>query len=168
MSVGWNFAAAGGAPGSPRDSHGKEGSRMENAKGAVHVEGCTPILRVTDIHASVRWYAEVLGFQKEWGAEPPHDKFCSVGLEGGSIMLCQGAQGCRGTYVWIGVDDLDPVIANCRAHGAKVVQPPTNYSWSYEMEVEDPDGHVLRIGCDSREDMPYQDVLDAEKRKERA
>jgi predicted enzyme related to lactoylglutathione lyase len=77
-------------------------------------------------------------------------------------MLCQGAQGCPGTWVWIGVDDIEPLYANCQAHGAKIVLPPTNYSWGYEMNVEDPDGHVLRLGCEPREDLPYRDIPDAQ------
>ena len=40
------------------------------------------------------------------------------------IYLCQGDEGGR-------------------AHGCG---PPENYAWAYEMEVEDPDGHVLRFG----------------------
>jgi predicted enzyme related to lactoylglutathione lyase len=138
---------------------------MDNGTKTVNVEGVTPILRVEDIHASIQWYRQVLGFEKEWGAEPPHDKFCSVGTGDAAIMLCQGAQGCAGTWIWIGVDDLEPVYANCQAHGAKIVQPPTNYSWAYEMAVKDPDGHVIRLGCDSREDLPYQDTADADGRK---
>lgn len=130
------------------------GSTVEN----VGVEGVTPILRVKDIQASIRWYREMLGFEREWGAEPPHEDFCSVARGRGSLMLCEGAQGCSGTWVWIGVDDIGPLYENCKARGATIHLPPTNYSWAYEMAVRDPDGHVLRLGCDPREDLPYQDL----------
>ena len=30
--------------------------------------------------------------------------------------------------------------------------PPTNFSWAYEMQVEDPDGNVLRLGSDPNSD----------------
>ena len=30
-----------------------------------------------------------------------------------------------------------------------------NYPWAYEMKVDDPDGHVLRFGSESRSDRPF-------------
>ena len=35
-----------------------------------------------------------------------------------------------------------------------------NYSWALEMQVEDRDGNVLRIGSDPREDEPFGEWLD--------
>src|SRR5205085_2150333 len=42
-----------------------------------------------------------------------------------------------------------------RAKGAKIRHPPTNYSWAGEMQVEDPDGNVLRLGSDRKEGLPH-------------
>jgi hypothetical protein len=32
--------------------------------------------------------------------------------------------------------------------GVTIRQAPTNYPWDLEIHVEDPDGHVLRMGSD--------------------
>ena len=36
----------------------------------------------------------------------------------------------------------------------------TNYSWAYEMQVEDLDGNVLRIGSEPKADRPFGGWLD--------
>ena len=32
---------------------------------------------------------------------------------------------------------------------------PTNFSYALEMHIEDPDGHVLRLGTDPEESLPF-------------
>jgi len=65
-------------------------------------------------------------------------------------MLIEGEQGQPGTWVWIGVEDADVFYAEFSANGAHIRSPPENFSWAYEFAVEDPDGHVLRIGSDPK------------------
>ena len=36
------------------------------------------------------------------------------------------------------------------AKGARIRDAPQNYPWAYEFSVEDPDGHVLRIGSEPK------------------
>lgn len=72
----------------------------------------------------------------------------SVGRDGRSIMLCEGAQGQPGTWVWIGMEDILPLYQRLSGRGARIRQPPENRPWAYEMQVEDPDGHVLRFGSE--------------------
>jgi predicted enzyme related to lactoylglutathione lyase len=73
-----------------------------------------------------------------------------VARSGHAIMLCQGAQGQPGTWIWIGVDDIDPLFAEYRTKGAQFLQVPTDRPWAYEMQLLDPDGHVLRFGSEPR------------------
>jgi predicted enzyme related to lactoylglutathione lyase len=113
------------------------------------VECIIPILRVANLAASIRFYVNVLGFQVDWG-DGPESEMCSVSRDGRSIMLCQGDQGHRGTWVWIGVEDIEPLHAQLVAAGAKVVLEPTNFDWAYEFRIEDPDGHVLRFGSEPK------------------
>jgi hypothetical protein len=47
------------------------------------------------------------------------------------------------------------------ARGANIRVPPTNFEWAFEMQVEDLDGNVLRLGSDPKEGVPYGDFLDA-------
>lgn len=115
-------------------------------------EGAEPILRVTDMTASVRYYVEVLGFQNaDWGTE----EFTAVTRDNASVYLCHGAQGNPGTWAWIGVDDVAALYEEYRASGALIRHPPRNYPWALELQVEDPDGHVLRFGSEPRPDVPF-------------
>ena len=114
-------------------------------------EGSTPILRVSDMAASVRYYVEVLGFKNAaWG----NNDFTSVNRDRAGIYLCRGGQGQPGTWVWLGVEDVAALYEEYEASGAKILHLPENYSWAYEMKVEDPDGHVLRFGSEPRKDLP--------------
>jgi catechol 2,3-dioxygenase-like lactoylglutathione lyase family enzyme len=117
------------------------------------VECVIPILHVRDLAASLAFYLDVLGFQTDWRGE----RQASVSRDGKAIMLCQGEQGHPGTWVWIGVEDVEPLYADYKARGANVVQEPTNYWWALEFRIADPDGHVLRFGSDAKRDRPTVD-----------
>ena len=41
---------------------------------------------------------------------------------------------------------------------ARFLHLPTNRPWAYEMQVVDPDGHVLRFGSEPREDSNAPDA----------
>ncbi|HET6670152.1 MAG TPA: glyoxalase superfamily protein [Pyrinomonadaceae bacterium] len=114
-------------------------------------ENATPILSVGDLVISVRYYVETLGFTSaDWGSHI----FTSVNRDRAGIYLCQGGQGRPGTWVWIGVEDVASLYEEYTASGAKILRPPQNYPWAFEMHVEDPDGHVLRFGSEPRSDRP--------------
>ncbi len=117
----------------------------------VSVECITPILNVADLATSLGFYADLLGFKVDWNA----GAMASVSRDGRSIMLCQDAQGQAGTWVWIGVDNIEPLFEAYVAKGVTIRQKPTNHPWAYEMQIEDPDGHVLRIGSDPKSDRPF-------------
>jgi uncharacterized glyoxalase superfamily protein PhnB len=117
----------------------------------TRVEHADPILSVTNLAVSVAYYQEVLGFRNApWGGE----SFTAVTRDGACIYLCQGGQGGPGTWVWVGVEDVAALYDEYQASGARMRMPPVNYSWAYEMQVEDPDGHVLRFGSEPRTDIP--------------
>ena len=127
-------------------------SNSQSSKAAkVGFECVIPILRVNSLAASIRFYVDVLGFKVDWGGED-ESTFASVSRDRRAIMLCQGEQGQPGTWLWIGVEDIEPLFAKYRAEGVKFREGPTNYPWAYEMKIEDPDGHVLRFGSDTKED----------------
>ena len=122
---------------------------MNTAK--TRFEHADPILSVTDMAVSLAYYRDVLGFQAApWG----DDSFTSVNRDGACIYLCQGHQGAPGTWIWVGVEDVAALFAEYQASGARIRGAPVNHAWAYEMQVEDPDGHVLRFGSDSRADLP--------------
>jgi hypothetical protein len=129
----------------------------------MFVHRVTPILNVSDIAESFRWF-EKLGWKKGWDwGEPP--TFGGVRAGPSEIFLCQGAQGGRGksavkmTFgpdgdqladkgVWMSVwvDDVDALHRHCLEQGLDVAWPPTDMPWGVrEMHVRHPDGHVFRM-----------------------
>jgi hypothetical protein len=76
------------------------------------------------------------------------------------LFLCEGDQGNSGSWMWIDGVDVEKVYDELRASGAKIRHIPTNYPWALEMQVEDPDGNVLRIGSDPKKDEPTGEWLD--------
>jgi predicted lactoylglutathione lyase len=121
-------------------------------------EGITPILRVQSLTVSLDYYVQVLGFKVDWQSP---GIMAGISRDRCSIMLCEGDQGNPGTWAWIGVEDVEALYEEYKANGAKVRHPPTNYEWAYEMQIEDPDQHVLRFGSDSKTDQPLGEWLDA-------
>jgi predicted enzyme related to lactoylglutathione lyase len=111
-------------------------------------ECANPILSVTNMARSLRYYVDVLGFTNaDWGG----DDFTCVTRDNAGIYLSEGDQGQPGTWVWVGVEDAGALYEEYKAKGANILQSPENYPWAYEMRVSDPDGHVLRLGSEPRE-----------------
>jgi len=130
---------------------------MPSANKRTSFEHAEPILRVSDMAVTVRYYTEVLGFANaEWGS----DHFTSVSRDRASIYLCRGSQGQPGTWAWIGVEDVDALYEEYIQSGARVRNPPRNYPWALEIHVEDPDGHILRFGSEPKSDRPFDDWAD--------
>lgn len=115
----------------------------------IAVECIVPILRVASLSASLRFYVEVLGFRVDWG-DQEGGGMASVSRSGHAVMLCEGDQGHPGTWIWLGVEDIDPLFVEYRSKGARFLQPPLSRPWAYEMQLLDPDGHVLRFGSEPR------------------
>ena len=119
------------------------------------IENVTPILNVSDMNRSLAFYTDILGFEKaDWG----DDSFTSINRDKMGIYLCKGAQGVSGTWIWIGFDgDIFSLHQQLKAKGVTIQLPPTNFSWAYELQVVDPDGHVLRFGTDPDDKEPFAD-----------
>jgi predicted lactoylglutathione lyase len=112
-------------------------------------EGITPILRVQSLPVSLDYYVKVLGFKVNWQSP---GIMAGISRDRCSIMLCEGDQGNPGTWVWIGVEDAEALFEEYKAKRATIRQPTTNYPWAYEVQIEDPDQHVLRFGSDPKTD----------------
>jgi len=109
----------------------------------------TPILNVKDFAASIEYYINKLGFEKQWDwGNPP--TFGCVQRGKVQIFLCEGAQGQSGTWMSIWIDDVDALYEEYKKSGAIIRQPPTNFSWGVrEMNVQDLDGHRFRMSSES-------------------
>jgi len=119
------------------------------------IENIAPILNIKDMTASLAFYVDLLGFKNAaWGEA----HFTLISRDKTGIYLCRGGQGNAGTWVWIGFDgDLHLLYQYLQSRGANIILPPTNYSWALEMQVQDPDGHVLRFGTDPDPDKHFAD-----------
>ena len=75
----------------------------------------------------------------------------SGGTSAASISAA-GGQGHPGAWVWVGVGDVRALHRIYRERGAKIRMEPKNFPWALEMQIEDPDGNVLRFGSEPEED----------------
>jgi catechol 2,3-dioxygenase-like lactoylglutathione lyase family enzyme len=121
----------------------------EGSKNNFHP--AVPVLRVKDVQASIAYYRDVLGFEVRWGAG--EDFAC---LERGkcTLFLTDDKQSQPRMWVWIGVGDVRALHQRYVTSGAKIRNPPNNFEWTLEMQVEDLDGNVLRMGSEPEKDKP--------------
>lgn len=117
-----------------------------------HVEfgGITPILRVTNLETSLAYYVNALSFKVDWKYG---DGYAAVSRGKVTLMLCADDQGQSGTWVYVGISDADALYEELTEKGVVIRHPPTNYPWgARELQVTDPDGHVLRFGSDATDE----------------
>ena len=124
---------------------------------AVRFGGVNPIFRVQSLAASLDYYVRVLGFRIDWEFT---GVIASVSRDNVALFLSEGDQGHPGCWVWIGVGDAQRLHEELSQRGAKIRQPPTNFPWALEMQVQDLDGNVLRLGSEPRKDAPIGQWLD--------
>ena len=121
------------------------------------VECIIPILKVQDLSASLDFYVNILGFERDGLQQTDALAMAGISRDHCAIYLCQGAQGNSGTWIWIGVENVRTLYEDYKARQVTIMLPPTNYSWAYEMRIRDPDGHVLRFGWESVTGVPVHD-----------
>ena len=113
---------------------------------AMFATGITPILSVRDFAVAMNYYTEKLLFRKLWEYGSPPD-FGAVALGKVEIFFSQGGQGHPGTWLCIMVEDVDAYYERIKKLGADIIQPPTTEPWGMrEMQVRDPNQHVIRFG----------------------
>ena len=119
---------------------------------------CAGVLVVQDIHRSVAFYRDQLGFEiaEIWG-DPP--SFAIADTPRASIMLKQAASdagpdiarpnttrvgGLWDIYIW--VQDLPPIIAHLAATNTPHTVPEEMPYGCTEIVVTDPDGYLICFG----------------------
>jgi len=118
-----------------------------------------PVFRVKDVDASIAYYLNALGFELRWRA---NEGFACVARDQCSIFLTNDNQSQPRMWVWIGAQDVRALHARYVTSGAKIRNPPNNFEWALEMQVEDLDGNVLRIGSDPEKEKPLGIWRDAD------
>jgi catechol 2,3-dioxygenase-like lactoylglutathione lyase family enzyme len=135
----------------------QEGALPESATNSFGAP--LPVFRVKDVDASIAYYSNALGFELRWRAG---DSFACVARDKCAIFLTDDNQSQARMWVWIGVPDVRPLHDQYVASGAKIRNPPNNFEWALEMQVEDLDGNVLRLGSDPEKDKPLGVWRDAD------
>jgi catechol 2,3-dioxygenase-like lactoylglutathione lyase family enzyme len=115
-----------------------------------------PSLTVSDLHRSVAWYQDVLGFvvAEEWTHE---GRLAGVRMRAGVVdfLLNQDdfakgrdrkkGEGLR--FYCRTVQDVDELARAIRSRGGTLAQEPTTHPWGVrDLAVVDPDGFKISIG----------------------
>ena len=115
-----------------------------------------PVLKSSDLEHSVRFYTEVLDFERkwpEWKESETENGVAQLVMDGAEVQLSRHAgDGCYGSLVRIFVDDVDERYETFRARGldtmkkpeSPVQTAPINQTWGLrEFSLDDPDGNGL-------------------------
>jgi uncharacterized glyoxalase superfamily protein PhnB len=128
------------------------------AKPAVKCRMISPQFVVPDVVAAAEYYRDVLGFRiLSYFLNPPVHAIVardSVEIHFGKARDGSAAspnahrgEGTLDAYIW--VTDLDPLHAELKERGAKIVESPTTRVYKcYEMVVEDNFGFRLAFAMD--------------------
>jgi catechol 2,3-dioxygenase-like lactoylglutathione lyase family enzyme len=124
--------------------------------GRTRFTAVVPILNVRDVEASLRFYVEVLAFERPWWwGDPP--TFGGAFAGDHEVQFCQDGQGAPGTWISVWVDDVDALHERLLGQRVDIRQAPSTFPWGVrELNVADPDGHRIRFSTASRG--PVDDV----------
>ena len=112
-----------------------------------------PVLEVADVVKSAAFYTDMLGLSAGpfWG-DPPC--FCIVGRDTVTIALDQSRDAGRAPQnqywaAYVYVDDVDALAEELRAKGVEILRGPEDQEYGCrEIDVKDPDGHIIGFGQD--------------------
>ena len=101
-----------------------------------------PVLFVADINRALRFYIDVLGFEKKWHSGDGAGKVCQVDHGECEIILCEDDRHTDKARLFI---ELTPEgLTDLRRELAERSVPTRETWWGYDtLVVEDPDGNEL-------------------------
>jgi catechol 2,3-dioxygenase-like lactoylglutathione lyase family enzyme len=133
-----------------------------------------PMICVTNVPASSRWYQQVLGVESDHGGEEyerlVRDGVLVLQLHQFEVEHHHGRIGDpalrpygNGVALWFEIDDFDDAVARSRALGAEVVRPPHRNPPDgpggpdhREIWLRDPDGYLVVLASPDGES-PWPD-----------
>ncbi len=130
------------------------------------IYACRPILAVSNVATSIRYYRDVLGFKVGWAWSDDTSSFLEVDDESApsfalvgrgkiQVMLAETGQGTRGTWLHLDVktaDDIDDLFHEWSNSAANIIEAPSIRAWGmYEMRIQDLDQNVFRVSSPLRE-----------------
>ena len=121
----------------------------------LHADTLSASLTVRDIHASLAWYRDAVGFDVD--REMSRDGILhAVALRAGPVRLllnqddgAKGLERVKGAGLSLMLttrQSVDAIAARIRAHGGSVVSEPADMPWGARVfRVQDPDGFAFAI-----------------------
>ena len=117
------------------------------------------VLEVSDVERSAAFYRDKLGFSPgAFFGDPP--AFCIVGRDTVTIALDQSRDATRTPQnqywaVYVYVDDVEAVLNEYRERGVAIARGPEHTFYGCrEIDVVDPDGHMVCFAQDLRQQPP--------------
>lgn len=124
----------------------------ENAALGLTLERPVPVLQVQDVERSIRWYGEILGFQADPFPDRPPYSFAILRRDQAEIMLQHDECETRrdppagwSIYLRVNGGQILRLAENIRQRTALARGPERAFYGQVEMELADPDGHLICI-----------------------
>jgi uncharacterized glyoxalase superfamily protein PhnB len=122
-----------------------------------------PMLVYPDVRTAVAWLTDVFGFVERTRIGDSHRSQLSIGNDGAVIVAGLGAgqiaptDGAVTQIIRVRVEDADARYQRVLAHGAQVLEPPTDREYGErDFTVEDPAGHRWQF-CETLRDVAPED-----------
>ena len=101
-----------------------------------------PVFFVADVNRALRFYVDMLGFEKRWHEGDGAGKVCQVDRGECQIILCE--DGTRRDRARLFVELTADGLAELRREVAERSVPVRQTWWGYDtIEISDPDGNEL-------------------------
>jgi len=119
------------------------------------VERINPYLVVRDIKASLKYYVNILGFDEYVETQ----NMAIIECDGHQIHLITSENAPTINRIWIGVDDIEMLYDQYKKNDVIFIQEPSNFSWAYQMIIQDLDGNKLIFGSAPKPELPFVDAI---------
>jgi len=101
-----------------------------------------PVFFVADVNRALRFYIDMLGFEKSWHAGDGAGKVCQVNHGECEIILCEDA--ARRDKARLFVELTQDGLAELRREISERSVPSKASWWGYDViQIDDPDGNEL-------------------------
>ncbi|HSY49496.1 MAG TPA: VOC family protein [Thermoanaerobaculia bacterium] len=121
----------------------------------LRLASASPSLTVNDVHLSLAWYRDVLGFVpgERWEHE---GKLLGIEMNAGAVSFMIGQDDWKkgrdrikgvGVRIFCMTDqDIDRLATRIKANGGTLSSGPTDQPWGMrELSIDDPDGYKITI-----------------------
>ncbi len=108
----------------------------------VHRWYARPVLFVSDVNRAIRFYVDMLGFEKSWHEGDGAGKVCQVNRSDCEIILCEDAT--RRDKARLFVELTADGLTDLRREVVERSVPSKETWWGYDtLQIDDPDGNEL-------------------------